>query len=312
MPLDERLGRRLNLRDLQTLMAVAETGGIGKAADRLNYSQPAVSKAIAKLERTVGKRLLERGRKGIELTPYGDALLRCGVAVFDDLRKGIEEIDFLADPASGEVRIGCSEVASIGLIAEVIARVVRRYPRITFHLEPAEPPDLYRELDARNVDLVITRIFRPVAQETMQTEVLYDEAVAVVAGLRHPLTRRRRIKFADFVEERWVLPPATSFINSLVADAFRKNGLGAPRVAVVAPFPHLRIMLVAQGHFLTVVPTVLLKTGANQLGVKVLPVELHDNRRPVGIVTLKNRALSPVAQLFIEHTRAVANAMAKG
>src|SRR6185503_7079176 len=103
MASNDRLARRLKLKDLQTLMAVIEAGGIGKAADRLNYSQPAISKAIASLERTLGRRLFERGRKWIELTPYGDAMIRCGVAVFDDLRKGVEEIDFLADPTAGKV-----------------------------------------------------------------------------------------------------------------------------------------------------------------------------------------------------------------
>jgi LysR family pca operon transcriptional activator len=71
MPWDEKISQRLKLKDLQTFMAVIDAGGIGKAAERLNYSQPAVSKAIASLERTLGKRLFERGRRGIELSPYG-------------------------------------------------------------------------------------------------------------------------------------------------------------------------------------------------------------------------------------------------
>src|SRR5918997_4562060 len=100
MPWDERILRRLRLKDIQTLLAVVDTGNIGKAAGRLNYSQPAVSKALASLERTVGKRLLERSRKGVELTAYGEALLRCGTEVVNDLKKGIEELDFIADPTS--------------------------------------------------------------------------------------------------------------------------------------------------------------------------------------------------------------------
>ena len=141
MPWDDKIGRRLKLKDLQTLMAVIEAGGIGKAADRLNYSQPAVSKAIASLERTLGKRLFERGRKGIELTPYGDAMLKCGIAVFDDLRKGVEEIDFLADPTAGEVRIACTEPVSAGIVSAVIDRLVRRYPRIDIDVVSRATPD---------------------------------------------------------------------------------------------------------------------------------------------------------------------------
>src|SRR5262245_37904383 len=96
MAWNDRIGRRLKFRDLQMLMAVVEAGGIGKAAGRLNYSQPAISKAIAGLEHAFGKRLLDRGRKGIELTPYGDALVKCGSVVLDELRKGLASIEYLS------------------------------------------------------------------------------------------------------------------------------------------------------------------------------------------------------------------------
>jgi DNA-binding transcriptional LysR family regulator len=310
MPWDDRIGRRLKLKDLQTLMAVVEAGGMGKAADRLNYSQPAVSQAIASLERTLGERLLERGRKGIELTPYGDALLKCGVAVFDDLRKGIADIDFLSDPTAGEVRIGCSEPVSAGIVSAVINRLARQYPRIVFQVLIRDPRVLYRELAARNVDVLIAQMERHVDEDHMQSEVLYHEPVVVVAGAGHPMASKRRIKLGDLVDEPWALPPPQSFISSLIAEAFRADGLKPSRAAVVAPSAYLRIMLVASGHFLTVVPAVMLKVGVRQLSIKTLRVALPANRRPVGIVTLKNRALSPVAQLFLEHTRAVAKAMA--
>src|SRR5262245_38080046 len=127
MPWDDKISRRLKLKDLQTLVAVIDAGGIGKAADRLNYTQPAISKAIAGLEQTLGQRLLERGRAGAELTPYGEAMLKCAVAVFDDLRAGVEKIDFLADPTAGQVRIACTELASAGIVTEVINRLVPRY-----------------------------------------------------------------------------------------------------------------------------------------------------------------------------------------
>src|SRR5918998_1048058 len=145
MPWDEKIIRRLRLKDLQTLLVVAEAGNIGKAASRLNYSQPAVSKALASLERTVGKRLLERGRRGVELTAYGEALLRCGTEVVNDLRKGIEELDFIADPTSGEVHIGCTEPVSMGIVSAVVDRIAHRYPRIVSHIVSNQPPDLFHD-----------------------------------------------------------------------------------------------------------------------------------------------------------------------
>ena len=112
---DERIGRRLRLRDLHILMSVARCGGMGKAAAELAVSQPAISKAIADMEHTFGVRLLDRTAQGVEPTLYGRALLKWGAAVFDDLRQGVKEIEFLADPAAGELRIG--PAAGAGLAA---------------------------------------------------------------------------------------------------------------------------------------------------------------------------------------------------
>src|SRR5215470_3929927 len=104
MQLSDRIGRRMKLQDLHVLMTVMQAGSMGKAAQRLNFSQPAISRSIAELERTLGVRLLDRHRQGIKPTGYGRALLDCGVAVFDDLRQGMKNIEFLADPATGEAR----------------------------------------------------------------------------------------------------------------------------------------------------------------------------------------------------------------
>ena len=104
MQLTDRIGRRLKLQDLHILMTVVQAGSMGKAAERLNTVQPAISRSIAELERALGVRLLDRQRQGVEPTEYGRALLDCGTAVFDDLRQGMKNIEFLTDPTAGEVR----------------------------------------------------------------------------------------------------------------------------------------------------------------------------------------------------------------
>jgi DNA-binding transcriptional LysR family regulator len=311
MPWDEKISRRLKLKDLQALLAVIETGGIGRAAERLNYSQPAVSQAIANLERTIGKRLFQRGRKGIELTPYGDAMLTCSVAVFDDLRKGVEQVDFLANPTAGEVRIACTEPAS-ALVSAIIDRLARRYPRVTFSVMLREISSLYAELETRKVEFAIAQFTDNMDQDHVHAEPLYQEPVVIVAGVHHSLAKKRRIRLADLANQAWVLPPPWSFIKAQFADAFRRMGMEPPHTTVVAPSAYLRIMLAAGGHFLTIVPAVMSKLGERQLAIKALPVALPPNRNPVGIITLKGREQSPVAQLFIQHARAVAKTVTGG
>jgi len=311
MTWDGKLARRLKLKDLQTLLAVAEVGGMGKAADRLNYSQPTVSKAIANLERTLGRRLLDRGRNGVELTPYGLALLRCGTAVFDELRKGMADIDFLSDPAAGEVRVGCSEPVSAGIMTAVIDRIAKKYPRVVFQVEVTSPRTVCSDVSERKLDIAIAQDFGQVDDERLQIETLYDDPVVIVGSARHKRANKRRLKLRDLADERWVLPPLNSFISPLLADAFHAAGLNPPIRAVTSGSAYLRILLAAGGNFLTVVPSIMLDVGLRQLPIRALPIELNHNRRPVAIITLKDRVLSPVAELFIEHTRAVAKAMSR-
>ena len=102
MQLSDRIGRRMKLQDLHVLMTVVQAGSMGKAAQLLNTTQPAISRSIAELEHALGVRLLDRHRQGVEPTEYGRALLDCGAAVFDDLRQGVKNIEFLADPRLGK------------------------------------------------------------------------------------------------------------------------------------------------------------------------------------------------------------------
>src|SRR5690348_9839066 len=101
-----RISRRLKLRQLEVLIAVAQSGNMANAAKQLAITQPVVSKTIADLEKTIGVRLFDRERRGVVLTPYGHALLNRSVAIFNDLQAGVTELEFLADPTAGELRIG--------------------------------------------------------------------------------------------------------------------------------------------------------------------------------------------------------------
>ena len=102
MPWDDRVRRRLRLRDLDILMTVIQAGSMGKAADRLNMFQPTISKSIADLEHTLGVRLLDRKPQGVEPTPYALALIRRSAAAFNELKQGVQEIENLADPTAGD------------------------------------------------------------------------------------------------------------------------------------------------------------------------------------------------------------------
>ena len=311
MQLSDRIGRRLKLQDLHVLMVVVQAGTMGKAARHLNTTQPNISRAIAELEHAFGVRLLDRHRQGIAPTEYGRALLECGTAVFDDLREGVKKIELLADPGAGEVRIGSSPYIAEMLVSPVIKRLSQRYPRIVFHLVTAEETDtLYHELSERTIDLLIARRADLFVDEKLGFELLYDSSFRVVAGSRSPWLRRHRITLSDLVTEAWALPPPESVLGPTYLEVFRASGVDYPRPAVFAALAGVRLDLVATGRFLTIMPISILRF-SKRPEVRVLSVKLQHTRVPVGIVTLKNRTLSPVARLFIETAREVAKPLAR-
>src|SRR5690348_5948286 len=307
MQLNDRIGRRMKLHDLHVLMAVVQAGSMNKAAALLNTGQSAISRSIADLEHAVGVRLVDRTPRGVEPTKYGRALLEGGAAVFDDLRQAVRNIEFLADPTAGEVRIGATPLLAASFVSAVIDRLSRSYPRKAFHLVTGYVDTLHRELSERNVDLLLARRFGPVADQRLDFQFLFDDASVVAAGAQSPWVRRRRLEFAELLKESWVLPPPGSEIASIAMEAFRANGVEYPRTTVVTDSPHARMSLLATGRFVTILPASALKFPATRAEIKALPVHLPRARAPSGVITPKARELSPAAQLFVKCAREFAH-----
>jgi DNA-binding transcriptional LysR family regulator len=183
----DRIGRRIRLRDLHVVLAVAERGSMAKAATHLSISHPVISKTISDLERTLGVRLFDRNAQGVELTAYGQALLKCGVTVFDEMRQGLKQIELLADPAAGELRIGSPEITMAGFLPPIVERFSAQYPRVRMDILLANSGmQQFQALRERSVDLVIGRMPQTFVEDD-QAEILFDE----------PPGRRRRCKYMD-------------------------------------------------------------------------------------------------------------------
>jgi len=312
MQLSDRIGKRIRLQDVHVLMAVVQAGSMGKAARHLNTSQPNISKSIADLERELRVRLLDRYHQGVKPTEYGRALLDGGTIVFDELRQTVKNIEFLTDPAAGEVRIGCTPLLAESFGPAVVDRLSRSHPRVVFHLATGYAEELHLRLRERDVDLVMARKFGPLVDERLSFEFLFDDRSVVVAGSRSPWARRRRITLAELVNEPWVLPPRGRGMTSIAMEAFTASGLNYPRATVVMDSPpQARMSLLVTGRFLTIFPASAIRFSAQRSEIKVLPVELPMARVPIGVVTLENRTLSPVARLFIDTARQVAKPLVK-
>ena len=308
----DRIGRRLNPHDLHIFMAVVEQGNMARAADSLAISRPVVSRTIAGLEHALGVRLLGRSPQGVEPTLYGRALLKRSVAVFDELKQSVRDIESLGDPNSGEVRIGCTEPMAAGFVAAVIDRLSRQYPQLVFQLELCTTPaQQFHVLRERKCDLVVARIWSRAPEPDMDVEILFDDQVFVVAGRRNKWRGRRQLALAELVDEHWLLAPIDNEPGSPVFEIFRACGLDVPRARVLSYSLNVRTSLLATGRFLAIIPASVLRLGPTPSVLEVLPCALPPSVQPVAVTTLKNRTLSPTAKLFIERAREVAGPLAK-
>jgi DNA-binding transcriptional LysR family regulator len=309
---NDRIGRRIKLSDLHILLAVAQSGSMAKAANQLSVSHPVVSRSISDLEHALGVRLLERNPRGVELTAYGRAMLNRSHAAFDELRQGVKDIEFLSDPTVGEVRIGTTPPLSASFVFAVIERLSRRYPRITFRIvaEGVNQSAQLNNLTERVVDLLVFRNVDAVMNGQTSFEFLFKSPYVVAAGAGNAWLRRRHIALADLMEERWALPAPDDAFGTFVTEAFRSAGLEFPRAAVATSALEMRANLLRTGRYLSIVPQFWLQLPVRHAFIRKLSVELPVTGAPIGVVTLKGRQLSPLAQLFIESAREVAKSLA--
>jgi DNA-binding transcriptional LysR family regulator len=290
---------------------VAETGSMGKAAERLALSQPSVSKAIATMEKATGVRLLDRTPQGVQTTAYGRALLRRGSEAFDELNRGIKDIEFLTDPKAGEVRVGCPEAFASGLLTEVLANFSRQYPRVIVRVYAANNMSReFRLLRDRNVDFLLGAIDNPLSEEDLDVEVLYDDRPFIVSGRKNRWAGRRKVDLAELVDEPWLLP-LESIFSSILAEAFRSKGLDVPKMGIRSYCVYQRLSLLATDRFVASLPGSVLRFNADQFSLKVLPVDFVTRFFQVAVVTLKNRTLSPAVHSFIDCVREVTRPLAR-
>jgi DNA-binding transcriptional LysR family regulator len=307
----DRIGRRVKLRDLHIVLAVAEAGSMTRAAEKLAVSYPVVSKAISDLEQTLGVKLFDRSVSGVEPTHYGRVLLESGVAVFDEMRKGLQQIEFIKQPDAGELRIGSSIVTDAGLLPAIIDQFSQEFPRAVLRvLHEDIATQQFDSLRSRKAELVFGRLPATMTDPDLVAETLFDDPNVVIAGSDSRWAKRRNLKLADLTGEPWVLAQPGSLARSLHEEVFRRSGLEVPSAMVLSVSLHLHLRLIETGRWLGLVPDCVMRFGGQRMQIKVLPIKVPSPPAPVGFVTVKDRTLTPLAERFIECTRKVANSSA--
>src|SRR5262249_24364364 len=283
---DNRIGRRLRFHDLQVFFSVVQCGSMAKAAKELGVTQPAVSEVVAGLEHTFGVQLFDRSPQGVEPTIYGRALLKRGGAAHDELEQCIRDMEFLADPTKGEVRIGCPDSLAGGLLAPFVQKFCGRYPGIAIAIESVPWPTLeLPELHGRKLDVVVGRLSRPQADDPfgddLDIEILFEDHAVIAAAPNSRWARRRKISVADLRGASWVGTTREPLTRTVLDHAYQTAGLPPSAMRVMTFSVQLRAHLLASGDFLAAMPRSMLKLNPECRGLRELPIRLPNSSFPV-------------------------------
>ena len=230
------IARKLKFYQLIVYAQVLESGSILRAAQALNLTQPSVTKVIHELESYFGAPLLVRGNRGVTATPLGERVLQRSKSFIADLRLLTDEVNAFLEGSAGHVIVGTLISASAWLLPRATQLLKQKAPKVLLSLRVGQMDQLFPALADGELDLVVGRVpddwnWRN-ESPLLKVEPLYREALCVVAGARHPIHKKRAIKFADLHAFPWVLPTRDSFLRRTADALFAEAGLPMPENVV--------------------------------------------------------------------------------
>lgn len=294
--------QRIRLRHLHTFVAVAQQGTLGRAAETLNLSQPALSKTLNELEQLTGTRLFERGRMGAQLTLTGEQFLTHAVRVLDALNTAGQSLTRREGINCDVVRIGVLPTAALGIMPGVIGDVHPHLPNITFQVTTMNNPMLLAGLKTGELDLGIGRMSDPELMSGLNYELLFLESLKLVVRPRHPLLQDT-VTLSRVME--WpvvVCPPGTAprqHTEALLAN----QGCELPSGCIETLSASLSRRLTQEYDYVWFVPSGAVKDDLRQGALTALPIPGHGAGEPIGIITRIDVPLSPGAQTLLSAIR---------
>lgn len=296
------LVRRLRLRHLELLVALTESGTMRAAAGRLHLSQPAISRMLLEAEEALGGLLFERSRQGVTPTAAGAAAVhRCRV-VLGELAHARAEVDAIRSGASAVLRVGTFSVTAA--VPAAVVQLRARLPGAAVHLHEGRVRELIQRLLEGELDCVFgaltTELLTSDLMGSLQSEVLLQDRLCVLAADSNPLRRRRRLRWLDLRDASWVAPPRDTLVRQAFMTAFLNEGADPPEPVVeamssvtIGALPRLDPSLLCAVRFEHA------RDEVARGGVRQLVVEPAVALPPLGLFTRRSEVgATPVVQEF--------------
>ncbi len=308
--IDRVLRSNLKLRHLQLIVALDQFRHLGRAAEFLSLTQPAVSKSLVEIERMFGLDLFVRSTRGTEPTAYGATAVRFARSVLADYDRTRDEIAAVARGAAGRVRIGAMVVATPELLARAVERLKARSVLTNVAVEEGDLTRLLPRLRVGELDLFVGRLEPGYASPDLETEALYDEPMAIVARPDHALASARKPGWDQLALQPWVVPPSWASSRIKLEQMFYKHRLDPPVDVIESASFLVTLTFLRERAALAFVARSVARFLAREGLASTLRVTVPIELPPVGIITLRNRMRTPACEQLMGCLREAAQGLA--
>jgi LysR family transcriptional regulator of gallate degradation len=293
----------MEIRQLRHFIAVVENGSLGRAAEVLGISEPALSKSIRTLEAHVGVQLLDRSPRGMRPTVYGTAMHRHARAVLSEVSSALGELRELRGVAKGVVRVGAQPSLAGMLLPGTIAALQALRPGVKVVAQVATT-DLLTLLRDGDLDLILVTLAPALADASLEEEFLYDDEVVLVAGPGSCLAAAAAPTLDALLAARWVLPREPDPLRLLFEGAFARRGAGPPRVDIETGSETLiRACVERHGHA-SLLPRALVQDALDAGRMHQVALADFTLSRRIGVLRRRGTSLPPAAVALLEALRA--------
>lgn len=294
--------QRIRLRHLHTFVAVAQQGTLGRAAETLNLSQPALSKTLNELEQLTGTRLFERGRLGAQLTLVGEQFLTHAVKVLDALNTAGQSLSRRHDQTGDVVRIGALPTAALGILPAVIGQFHKQQRNITLQVATMNNTMLLAGLKSGELDLGIGRMSDPELMSGLNYELLFLESLKLVVRPRHPILNDT-VTLSRVMEWPVVVSPKGTVPRQNAETLLQTQGCKLPSGCIETLSASLSRQLTVDYDYVWFVPSGAVKEDLRQGSLVALPVTTPGPGEPIGVLTRVEAPLSPATQTLLSAIR---------
>ncbi len=294
--------QRIRLRHLHTFVAVAQQGTLGRAAETLNLSQPALSKTLNELEQLTGTRLFERGRLGAQLTLVGEQFLTHAVKVLDALNTAGQALNRKEGMNSDVVRIGALPTAALGILPTVIGQFHKQQKDITLQVATMNNTMLLAGLKSGDVDIGIGRMSDPELMSGLNYELLFLESLKLVVRPGHPLLQET-VTLSRVMEWPVVVSPKGTIPRQNAETLLQSQGCKIPPGCIETLSASLSRQLTVDYDYVWFVPSGAVKDDLRRGLLTSLPIATEGAGEPIGILTRVDASLSQGAQALLSAIR---------